>query len=80
MGFQDLERENVLAMLTSFRQHQENGRRSPHKPLLMLLVLGQLATELHQRPLSPRPGTPTPASAHIEWHTREVFKGNPLPA
>lgn len=28
--------------------------------------------------LSPRPGTPSPAPAHIDWHTREVFKGNPL--
>jgi putative restriction endonuclease len=38
------ERENVLAMLTSFRQHQHNGHRSPHKPLLMLLALGRLVT------------------------------------
>ena len=38
------ERENVLAMLTSFRQHQRGGHRSPHKPLLMLLALGRLAT------------------------------------
>lgn len=37
-------RENVLEMLTSFRQHQRNGHRSPHKPLLMLLALGRLAT------------------------------------
>ena len=38
------ERDNVLAMLTSFRQHQHHGHRSPHKPLLMLLALGRLAT------------------------------------
>ncbi len=30
-------------MLTSLRQHQHNGHRSPHKPLLMLLALGHLA-------------------------------------
>lgn len=33
----------VLARLTSFRQHQQNGHRSPHKPLLVLLTLGRLA-------------------------------------
>lgn len=44
MASQGFERENVLAMLTSFRQHQQNGHRSPHKPLLMLLALGRLAT------------------------------------
>ncbi len=40
----DDERKGLLAMLTSFRQHQHNGHRSPHKPLLMLLALGRLAT------------------------------------
>jgi putative restriction endonuclease len=32
----------VLARLSSLRQHQREGRRSPHKPLLVLYVLGQL--------------------------------------
>jgi putative restriction endonuclease len=32
----------VLARLASLRQHQRNGQRSPHKPLLVLLALGQL--------------------------------------
>lgn len=32
----------VLARLSSLRQHQRNGQRSPHKPLLVLLALGQL--------------------------------------
>lgn len=41
---------------------------------------GRAVYELHQRLLSPRPGTPSPAPAHIDWHTREVFKGSPLPA
>jgi putative restriction endonuclease len=33
----------LLAQLSSLRQHQRNGRRSPHKPLLVLLALGRLA-------------------------------------
>jgi len=33
---------DVIERLTSLRQHQEDGRRSPHKPLLVLLVLGHL--------------------------------------
>ncbi|MGY1737010.1 phosphorothioated DNA-binding restriction endonuclease [Geodermatophilus sp. SYSU D00684] len=33
----------VLAQLASLRQHQQDGRRSPHKPLLVLLALGRLA-------------------------------------
>jgi hypothetical protein len=30
----------VVARLVSLRQHQRNGQRSPHKPLLVLLALG----------------------------------------
>src|SRR3712207_4473090 len=33
----------VLDRLSSLRQHQQDGRRSPHKPLLVLLALGRLA-------------------------------------
>lgn len=36
--------QQVLARLASLRQHQQDGRRSPHKPLLVLLALGRLAT------------------------------------
>lgn len=32
----------VVARLTSLRQYQGDGRRAPHKPLLVLLALGQL--------------------------------------
>jgi putative restriction endonuclease len=39
---------------------------------------GQAVYDLHQRPLNPRPGTTSPAEAHIVWHTREVFKGPAL--
>lgn len=39
---------------------------------------GRAIYGLHQRRLSPRPGTPTPALDHIAWHTREVFKAQPL--
>lgn len=35
--------DDVLARLRSLRQHQQGGRRSPHKPLLVLLALGRLA-------------------------------------
>lgn len=34
----------ALQRLTSLRQHERNGRRSPHKPLLLLLALGRLST------------------------------------
>jgi putative restriction endonuclease len=33
----------LLEQLSSLRQHQQDGRRSPHKPLLVLLALGRLA-------------------------------------
>ncbi len=33
----------MLAAFSSLRQHQRNGQRSPHKPLLALLALGRLA-------------------------------------
>jgi len=39
----DAEAEAVLARLGSLRQHQRGGKRSPHKPLLVLLALGRLA-------------------------------------
>jgi putative restriction endonuclease len=35
--------ERVLARLASLRLHRQGGRRSPHKPLLVLLALGRLA-------------------------------------
>ncbi len=35
-------REVVLGRLAVLRQHQQGGRRSPHKPLLVLLALGRL--------------------------------------
>lgn len=39
---------------------------------------GRAVYGLHYRALSPRPGTPVPASAHVDWHTCEVFKSRPL--
>ncbi|SDM17463.1 putative restriction endonuclease [Geodermatophilus siccatus] len=36
--------QQVLERLSSLRQHQQDGRRSPHEPLLVLLALGRLAT------------------------------------
>jgi len=41
---------------------------------------GRAVYELHRRALAPRPGTATPAAAHVSWHAREVFKGQPLAA
>jgi putative restriction endonuclease len=34
----------VVERLIQLRQHQHDGKRSPHKPLLVLLALGQLAS------------------------------------
>jgi putative restriction endonuclease len=39
---------------------------------------GRAVYGLHHRPLSPRPGTLAPSPDHIAWHTREVFKLEPL--
>lgn len=36
--------------------------------------------DLAGRPLQPRRGTQVPAAVHTAWHTREVFKGDPLAA
>jgi len=41
---------------------------------------GRAIYDLHGQALVPRPGTPTPAPAYVDWHKREVFKGKPLPA
>jgi putative restriction endonuclease len=36
--------------------------------------------DLHEKPLAPRRGTPLPATEHVDWHTTQVFKGEPLSA
>ena len=41
---------------------------------------GKRIYDLHGRRLTPRPGTTLPAVAHVEWHSREVFKGSALSA
>ena len=42
--------------------------------------VGRSVYDLHGRPLSPRPGTPLPASPHTAWHREQVFQGTPLAA
>jgi putative restriction endonuclease len=41
---------------------------------------GRAIYDLHGHKLAPRPGTALPAPAHVTWHTRQVFKGEPLAA
>jgi putative restriction endonuclease len=41
----DLTDDEVVDRLTSFRQYMHNGQRVPHKPLLVLLALGNLDRE-----------------------------------
>jgi putative restriction endonuclease len=41
---------------------------------------GRAIYDLHGHQLAPRPGTALPAPAHVTWHTRQVFKGEPLAA
>jgi len=41
---------------------------------------GRAVYDLHGTPLKPRPGTLVPASEHVSWHSREVFKGEGLRA
>ncbi|CCG04343.1 Putative restriction endonuclease [Blastococcus saxobsidens DD2] len=43
MSLNDPSARQLLDQLASLRQHQQDGRRSPHKPLLVLLALGRLA-------------------------------------
>ncbi|MEU4422508.1 phosphorothioated DNA-binding restriction endonuclease [Actinoplanes sp. NPDC024001] len=54
------DRDAVLARLATLRQHQRDGRRSPHKPLLVLLALGRLA------------GT---GSSDLPWHEARTRLG-----
>lgn len=42
--------------------------------------VGRALYDIHGRRLRPRPGTPLPAEAHVDWHTHEVFKGRALTA
>jgi putative restriction endonuclease len=39
-----MRREQVVERFLSLRQHQQGGRRAPHKPLLVLIALGRIAT------------------------------------
>ncbi len=41
---------------------------------------GRRLYDLHGRALAPRPGTDPPATAHVRWHRRQVFRGRPLAA
>jgi putative restriction endonuclease len=41
---------------------------------------GRAVYELHGQRLTPRLGTTVPSDEHINWHTRQVFKGRPLAA
>ncbi|GAB3198142.1 HNH endonuclease [Geodermatophilus arenarius] len=43
MATPEVDGREVLEQLASLRQHQQDGRRSPHKPLLVLLALSRLA-------------------------------------
>ena len=53
----------VLERLTHLRQHQQDGKRSPHKPLLVLLALGQFAQT---------------GSSKLEWNVAEERLGRLL--
>jgi putative restriction endonuclease len=43
VSLNDVRAHQALDKLSALRQHQKEGRRSPHKPLLVLLALGRLA-------------------------------------
>lgn len=62
MSPDDVAARQTLDRLSALRQHQQDGRRSPHKPLLVLLALG----------------TPLPAERHVGWHRDQVFQGSAL--
>ncbi|MGY1702702.1 phosphorothioated DNA-binding restriction endonuclease [Geodermatophilus sp. SYSU D00766] len=44
MAALDVHDRETLDRLATLRQHQQDGRRSPHKPLLVLLALSRLVT------------------------------------
>lgn len=48
--------DEVTERLAALRQHERDGRRSPHKPLLVLMALGRLAKD---------------GSSHIPWTEAE---------
>lgn len=52
-----VEEASVVERLTKLRQHQVDGKRSPHKPLLVLLALGQIEST---------------ASSALEWSNVEA--------
>ena len=54
---------DVLERLTRLRQHQQDGKRSPHKPLLVLLALGQFSQT---------------GSSKLEWNVAEERLGRLL--
>jgi putative restriction endonuclease len=39
---------------------------------------GRVVYDMHERLLSPRPGTAMPAAVHVSWHARQVFKSEAL--
>ncbi|GAA1843436.1 phosphorothioated DNA-binding restriction endonuclease [Asanoa iriomotensis] len=54
-------RDEALARLARLRQHQRDGRRSPHKPLLVLLALGRVAAT---------------GSSQLPWRDAQTELGN----
>ncbi|GAA1408573.1 phosphorothioated DNA-binding restriction endonuclease [Catellatospora coxensis] len=54
-------RDEALAKLARLRQHQRDGRRSPHKPLLVLLALGRMAAV---------------GSSRLPWHDARAALGD----
>ncbi|NJC71631.1 restriction endonuclease [Planosporangium thailandense] len=63
----------VLGLDTSLRIHVSNAFTARTNA-------GRALYDLHGRTLEPRPGTAVPATEHVAWHRREVFKGAPLAA
>ncbi|WP_328654423.1 HNH endonuclease [Micromonospora sp. NBC_00330] len=55
------ERNELLARIAALRLHQRDGRRSPHKPLLILLALGRLAAT---------------GSSAMTWHEAQLQLGS----
>ena len=76
--------DNALALCSLHHRALDRGVLSiddDHRIMVSRLFRGgararALIVELHDRPLGrPQPGVAMPASDHIGWHQREVFKG-----
>jgi hypothetical protein len=82
-----LDQDVPMDLVAPLARAQVNGRFEESaeavllaRPALIGAAARDLIYDLHGHQLAPRPGTALPAPAHVTWHIRQVFKGEPLAA